>query len=274
MAELPEVGRLVLVDQVVLRTSLAQNLGQLGKLDEALALARDATERADRTLADDSLDRVDAHSTLAEVLRDVGQFDAALVESHKITAVTKRTVGERSERYGSAIAAEADSLAGLHRYREADTAYARACDIIAFRSGETTSEHAACLGQRAEIVEHLGRARDSLALADQAYSVLARVYGTAHPSVGAALYVRGLSHADLGEHDLALADLEQSLASYHAHAVAGGYVARSEWALAKLLWPSDRARANQLIDDAMTKLDSPAWRDVRDAIVAWRAANR
>ena len=46
MAELPEVGRPVLVDQVVLRIALAQNLGQLGKLDEALALARDATQRA------------------------------------------------------------------------------------------------------------------------------------------------------------------------------------------------------------------------------------
>jgi tetratricopeptide (TPR) repeat protein len=275
LARLPKTGPGVPSAAVIFRGRLAQNLSLLGKSTEAEAVAREGAEIADRTLGRDNLDRVVAHVNLAQVLEESGQLDKALVEIQGARRDIARLQSDRSERYGEVLGLEASILVDLDRVTEAETLFARACDVIAFQAGDGSSQEAECWMNESEALFRIGRSAEVVALMDKALPALVKTYGEDHPQVANALVTRGAAHHRLGHHVAATADLEKSIAMFAKVPIEGGHLAGAEWALAKELWRRDPTRAHALIETALKRFDtaSVTWSRTRADAAEWLATD-
>jgi eukaryotic-like serine/threonine-protein kinase len=264
-------GRSTTAGAVIFRQRLAINLAMLGEHAEAESLAREAVRIAEDTLAPEHIDRAITYGTFAEVLLQAGRLDEALEAIHTAQHVAARIEGERSARYGELTQVEAEILGELGRFAESARRFERACDILAFYTGEGSAAQAACWLGHAIM---LGRSRDlrgALALVDKTLPILVDAYGDLHPQVANAHLTRGSIRLDLEARDAAVADLEQAVALFEKLSLDAGHLAAAQFALAKALWPRDRDRAGALLDSAIATFQtaSESWAETREEATAW-----
>ncbi len=260
---------------VTFRQRLAVNLAFLGRTSEAEAFARDAVDLAEQHLPPKDHDRVEARGILAEVLVQAGKLKEALVEVRTAERAVAAIEGERSRGYGELLQGEADILQNLGHYAEADTVFARACDIAAFRHGERSPDHAAC--QLLQVMALVAADQDeaALALIERALPVLVTSFGEPHPQVANGFALRGHLRVALGQRDAGIADLERAIASFQKITVDPGHLAAAQWGLAQALWDKDRARAQAMIEDALKTFEhaSPTWATLHAEAKVWRETN-
>src|SRR5207302_3993870 len=115
----------------------------------------------------------------------------------------------------------------------AEQKIARACDVIAFQTGDESSAVAECRVNETTALVDLDRPAPALALIDKALPVLIKTYGDEHWEVGSALAQRGALHGRLGHHAAAVADLERAIAMFEQLAPEPGHLAAAKWALAR-----------------------------------------
>ncbi len=273
LAHLPASGPAVVSSAVIFRQRLAINLSLAGHDDDALAMAREAVALADKTLPTDSIDRHFAHSALAQVLESHGDYAAALVEAHASGEAIGKLRGERDERYGEALDLEATLLGELARFTESAAMFARACEILAFTLGDGASAQLSCVLAQSSALAGLHRDAEALALLEKIVPTYEAMYPHGHPQLANALVARGIERGATGKHREARADLERALAMFGDPAeLDPGHRAAAQFALAKELWPSTRAKS--LLDDAIVRFgrSSPTWRSTLAEAVAWRSA--
>ncbi len=261
--------------QIIYRERLASDLSSAGHDDEAIRVARDAVALADRELGGDNLDRWIAHSALAQTLDGAGQLDEALREAHVSTDGVRGVVGDRQERYGEVLQIEGSILDEIGRSREAVVALDRACDVIAFGAGDTSSEAATCWLQQASARSDSGNDPAAMVLVEKALPVLVRAYGELHPVVANAYLARGAVHAALGQRDGAIADFQRAVDDFGKLDADIGHLAGAEYGLAKELWPRDHARAERVLRQALDHFTNAGatWKDTRDEAAEWLATD-
>ncbi|HEX4454727.1 MAG TPA: protein kinase [Kofleriaceae bacterium] len=261
--------------QIIYRERLASDLSSAGHDDEAIRVARDAVALADRQLGGDNLDRWISHSALAQTLDGAGQLDEALREAHVSTIGVRGVVGDRQERYGEVLQIEGAILDELGRFREAVIALDRACDVIAFGAGDTSSEAATCWLQQASARSDAGNDPAAMALVEKALPVLVSAYGELHPVVANAYLARGAVRAALGQRDGAIADFQRAADDFGKLDADIGHLAGAEYGLAKELWPRDHARAERMLRQALDHFTNAGatWKDTRDEAAEWLATD-
>jgi tetratricopeptide (TPR) repeat protein len=259
--------------QIAFRERLAGDLSSAGHDDEAIGVARDGVALADRSLGKDNLDRWLAHAALAQTLDGAGQLDEALREAHESSVGVRAILGDRHERTGEVLAVEGVILDELDRYREAATTLDRACDIIDFGAGDSSSEAATCWLEQASAHSDLGDNTLALALVDKALPILRRAFGELHPTVANAFLAHGMIASTLGHHDDAIRDFERAAADFGKLDADIGHLASAETALAKELWPRDHARARQLMQQALDRKTGATWKAARDEAAEWLATD-
>ncbi|MDB4963998.1 MAG: serine/threonine kinase family protein [Myxococcales bacterium] len=259
--------------EIAFRMRLSVNLAALGETRDALAEAKHAVELSDRLYGQDTLDPWIAHANLAERLVDAGELEAGLAEILRAKPAFAKLSGERSERYGEVLSIEGAILVELARYRDAADRYARACDIIAFETGDDSSSTAWCWLDESHALAGLGTHGAALAVVERALEILRDAYPDDHPQLAEVYAVRGRLHAALAHVADATADLERAIAVFARTPMDPGQRADAEWELGKLLWPREPARARPLIEGATRTFSAggPRWERSRRAASAWLA---
>jgi tetratricopeptide (TPR) repeat protein len=268
-------GALPPIDEVIERDQLAMQLAGLGKVADARAEAERALAVADRALAPTQVERSSAHAALAQVDELAGELPAALDEVRAAEAFVERA-DERSGRFGELLWLEGSILIDMRRFDEADAKMARACDVTAFSTGDDSLRVASCLTDRAISLSARGRYGDALALFDRARPIVLRTVGEGHPVASTLLLERGKALLALGRRAEARGELEKARGALAELPGGVDQLADAELALARALWPDDRARSSALADDAIARLEAPGveHHDRLDAAKAWRSAHR
>ena len=255
LAHLPATGNGVVSAQIMFKGRLAVNLKTLGLTAEAVVVAREAKQLADASLGEDSLDRVIAHTSYAQCLEDDHQPAAALAESHAAVETLRRIAGDRTERYAEALMIEGWILVETEHYLAAEPKLARACDVIAFATGEASEQQAECWQYEAQALAGLARGPEALVLIDKTAKVFQQTYGDVHPKVAETIGVRGQIQAGMHHHGAAVADLEASIAMFTKLGDAG-HTASVQYALARELWQAERARGKAVMATAIATLST------------------
>jgi serine/threonine protein kinase/tetratricopeptide (TPR) repeat protein len=253
---------------------LSFNLMELGRTEEAVAVALEGRKLADATMGSDSEDRVEAQMAYAEALNSDGQHAKALIEIRDAEQKLAKLDGERNERYGNALEVDGAILLDLERYPEAEKVLVRACDVIAFHAGDNTTQEAQCRIAEVTALAGVGKVKEALALDEKVVAVLQGAYGDDHPSVVIALGERGELRTALGDRAGGLADLEEAVKRFDNHHDAPGRRAALSVALAEVLWSTDPQRAKQLLQDSLAVLSTiRSWADARAAAQELLATN-
>jgi len=274
LAHLPAAGSGVVTAQIMFKGRLAVNLKTLGRTREAVQFALEAKQLADRTLGEDSLDRVIAHSSYAQCLEDDHQPEVAMQEIHAVVETLKRISGDRTERYGEAVMIEGQILVQNGRYKEAEPKLARACDVIAFATGEGSETQAECWQYEAQALANLDRGPEALTLIAKSIEVIEHTYGEPHPRLAEALATRGQIHATMNQHAAAVADLEAAIAMFTKLADKG-HTASIQYSLARELWKLDHARGKALLTSALATFSTTEgnWTEELAAAKEWLATD-
>ena len=257
--------------EVAIRVNLASDLSSEGQVDEAEAVARAAVAITDRQAGARYIGWAGAHLALVQVLEDRGERETALAEIRRTEQALALLRGEHNEEYSQIMLAEADLLADLGRYDEAEQQYLRACDRIASATGDGSAQEAECWARHSFTLLQLGRAQDAIELVDKAMTVFEHVYGADHPKLANLLITRGGAHAKRGEHAAAVADFERAIVLYDKASLDPGYAGSAAWQLGQELWPRDPVRARKEIEDAHTRFEhaGPSWQAPRDEVARW-----
>lgn len=273
LAALPATGPNVVTGQVIYREQLAGILFNLGEAKEGEAMAREAVAIADRSFDQSNAERYTAHLNLAEVLAGAGKFKEALAEARVGVEGVGRTRGTRTGPYGEALRVEANTLTSLARFAEAEPLAARACEIIAFRATEDSTQYGACQIQHLQILGHLDRDNEALAICNKVLPMMVAKDGEPNPEVANAAYHCGVIHADVGDEASARALFERALATYTSAKLESGYAGQARWSLAKLLWRHDPERARKLMEQAVAdfKTSTAGWDAVAESARTWLA---
>jgi tetratricopeptide (TPR) repeat protein len=259
--------------EITFRTRLAFCLAMLGD-DAAEAEGRRALDLATKVLGADNLERALTLASFAQVLRQLGRLDEALVEAHAATTQVAKVSGRKTERYAETLYLEAEVLLDLTRYREANTAFTRACDIIEDLAGENEI-HQGCENRRAFTLSKLGKHTEALAIVDDALEDLEEMYGVAHVEVANAYLIRGMIRHALGRDDDAVLDLEVAYSVFDEYIHDAGSIAATEFALGQALWKKEPKRARELVETAINGFaPQSAWNATRSEAIAWLAKRR
>ena len=157
----------------------AIDLAILGRFEEAEQVAREAVALAD-TLGEDSLDRYLVRLDLADILQRAGRNREALPIVEDAVRAIGRIRGERDQHYAEALELEGLSLFHAGRFASAERKLARACDILAFGTGDHSTAVALCASGHARALAKLGRVREARVLLDRSVYVLERTHGRDH----------------------------------------------------------------------------------------------
>jgi tetratricopeptide (TPR) repeat protein len=254
---------------------LAANLSQLGQSAQAETEMRRAVEIADRTLPETQLGRPFAHQLLANLLQYAGHYDEALTEITGALAGFAKIMGVRSQHYGGALSVRGEIMNQLGRYREAEALLARACEIVAFTSGDDSAYYARCEGRHCTALAGLGRDAEVLPRADHIVAILDKIHDAPSPEVADAFVRRGTAHAALHHHRAAIADLERAVAIAQNVRSEPGILASAQWRLGKELWTDQpqRARAQLAAALALFETTDASWSGERREAAAWLASH-
>ncbi|MBA3503385.1 MAG: serine/threonine protein kinase, partial [Deltaproteobacteria bacterium] len=233
------------------RERLAINLALLGESAEAEKLAREAVAIAEQTLPEGNVDRAIVHTTLGQVLHTIGKSEPGLAEVRLGAKMFVKVMGERNERYGEILALEGNILVETEQYAEAAKVLARACEIVASGFNTFTSQYAECLLSHAIALDGIGKTKAALVLADEALDTLELIDGDTHPRVASAHVQRGALRVVAGRQADAIVDFEVAIAAFEKLTLEPGHLAGAKWALGRTLWKSQRARAKQLVEEAV-----------------------
>jgi tetratricopeptide (TPR) repeat protein len=257
----------------VILEQIAMNLSLTGQTEAAVQAAGRAAEIADRTWPETQIRRPLAHYELARILSVAGRSAEALPEITGVLAALEKLQGPRSRHYGDALQIRGEILIDLGRPAEAEPLLARACEISAFTTGDTTARYASCEVTDAAALEALHHHAEALARLDHAVATMIKSVGAAHPAVGEALILRGAAHAALGHHRAALGDFERAVELLRKADIEPGYLANAKWSLSKELWPNDPARARVELAAALSLFETTGgkWSKPRSAAAAWLA---
>jgi len=166
-----------------------------------------------------------------------------------------------------------DILVDLGRAAEAEPLLARACDIVAFASGEDGGQFASCEIRHARALAGLRRHPAALAKLRTAIPQLISARGAAHPEVADALVTRGTTSAVLHGRPAAIADFERAIEILEHQEIDPGYLAAARWRLARELWQAQPVRAHAEIKSALQLFEraSGGWAKERAEAVTWLA---
>ena len=193
------------------RFNIALDLRVAGRLDEALAAARDALQLLeDRGLH--NLLRAKLHYLLSVIAAERGDLEVALAEAEATFGAVERIPGPRGIDRAWAL----DRLAAVLRERgELDRSLATfdaALAALAAAPERDDTITGTTLNNRADVLLSLGRAREALAEHSRALELFRSGSADAAQHIPFALKGIGLAHIELGDPNAALAPLREAAA--------------------------------------------------------------
>ncbi len=206
---------------------------QQGKADEAYALSRQALQIYEAKLDPDSPDIARALSNLSVFGDALLRFDEGEALRARALAIYERTRGKGSPIWQSVRVEDARAL--LAR-RQAKRGLECILEVRALQEqgglSKVAPTYLRTLLLQGDLLREAGRASEAVAVLEQVREGILKTYGASGERYGDFLARRGVARAMLGDHRLAIADLEESLRLQPTLMVGSSYPAVARAALA------------------------------------------
>lgn len=177
---------------------------QVGDLDSALALAREAVRIWELPRNNNNSNVGSGYSQIGTLLRTLGDYEASRVMLTKAVEIRRRSVAPTSGQLATAL----DNLAGLHEemgdYRAAVPLREETLRIRSAATNDANGELAIALDNLARLRFTLREYADARVLSDSAIAVAERAFGRENPRLQVILNTRGDVLRRAGELDAAL----------------------------------------------------------------------
>ncbi len=152
-----------------------------GRMDEALAAAREGLELIERSSLRDNPIWGQTLTTLGVMLRDRGELEEAQQVLDRAVNFAERVIGSESIEYATALYHKAWLVHRLGRTEEALGIYERTCPIMGGAIGELHPRYAGCLSDHSLILSVLQRYDEAAVQLRRATEVWERVLPAGHP---------------------------------------------------------------------------------------------
>jgi len=175
-------GDLPAEQRIGIRLRKARVLGNVGRLEEALALAQAVSGEA-AALPPTSRTRLLAEASLAGLECDAGRFERCRERFARVLPVQRSALGDDDEDTQESVQGLAVAMAGLGRYDEAGALYRELIERCRRRYGEGDPHVLRVLNSLAINEMEAGRYPQAEALLRQGLPQAERAFGSAHPMV-------------------------------------------------------------------------------------------
>ena len=213
---------------------------------------------------------------LGSALEDEGKAAEAVEAFRRVAKIYEATRGPTHPDVADALHSLGNALSDLHSDDEAMRTYERALAIVDAATDADADSVSRLLSDFAELLRRRKDDARAERLLLRAVAIDEKGQGDA-AEIGYPLTVLGELYATSGRAVAARQSLERALTAREAPSVHPAARARTELALATLLWdvPADRARALELARAAKSRQphDTPPGREAYDAITRWLAAH-
>ena len=270
-AEAVEVRRRLGTDSAALAmdlAGLARTLRDLGKVDSALVLMREASTIRRQLFAENDLQAIRALHDLAYVLRAQGELDSAEVLYRKVIPGLREHADSGARFLGAALNNLAFLLMTKGEYAEAEQFYREA--VATERRWGAPPRVAMALNNLASVLAYQERDEEAEATFREAVAVREEHWGPRHRRVGQSYYVLGTFLLTRGDTLAAEENYRKAVAIYaEALGADDGRTARAKAALATTLLAERRYdEAERLLLEAYPILrdDPSAEAYARDAL--------
>jgi tetratricopeptide (TPR) repeat protein len=209
---------------------------------------------------------------LGDMLVTAGRVDEGVATLERVVAIQERARGANHPATAIALLSLGTAKRAQGKLDEAIACQERAVRIYRETQGARSPHTALAETGLGEALISKGQYAQAVPLLEGALSVFTEAYGRKHANTAYALSDLGRAYLGVGKPDKALPLLEEALA-----ARAGGEtpeLAETRFLLARALWDGggDRARAIELAEAAMPKLDAGGAADLD--VKKWLAARR
>jgi tetratricopeptide (TPR) repeat protein/tRNA A-37 threonylcarbamoyl transferase component Bud32 len=256
--------------------NLAGALSGADMNDEALALFERALAISQLTYDPLHPKICQAFTNLALILDDLGRLDEAKANYDRALFIAERALGPDHDQVAFVLSGLALLLVEEHRPREALARAERALAIRRRLLGSAHPQVAYTLMILARVDSELGRFTRALAHAQEAVRILQNTIDERSPQLTHALVEVGRAQLGLHAAHNALPILKRAVELRRDGDAAPSEMAEAEFLLARALWETgERARAHELADQALARLESSKTghaKDLGDAVRAWLAA--
>lgn len=253
----------------------ASALTNEGRMPDAIVDFQRALSIEEKLDKGPSVRQAECNSGMARALTESGRYAEALAALDRACAIYVRLFGPDFPTIGELELSRGFILRNLDRGDEAVAAMQRA---LAARERNHGPDHPAvveALVYLGDVLRWRGRPADGVAYLERAIAVGERIH-TPYPDVPVAMINLGWAHLDLHEPARARADFERALAHPKAHELSVE-IGEAKLGLGEALWPSDRARATALFDEARVIFDKNTNAEAKDReaeMTRWIAAHK
>jgi tetratricopeptide (TPR) repeat protein len=244
-----------------------------GRMDDARAHAERALAIRRDSLGPDHPDVAFALTNLGEVYLAADDLDRAESYARQALELRERQLGDDHPALGAPLGTLASVATERGNYDTAQQLLERALAIFGEAVGDDHPSIALYHSRMGELQAARGNHELALTSFARVVALLEPAVGDDHPDIAATLTSAGLSELALGRRADAVATLERALSIAEGDVVPAQVRGEAEYALARALPRSDRARRRQLATAAADRLRTAGDADQADEIDRWLAGN-
>ncbi|KAN0083436.1 hypothetical protein V8E54_002524 [Elaphomyces granulatus] len=185
---------------IIAINNVAVSLQSQGKLDEAVAMEREALEKM-RVIGAEHPETIRAASNLAKMILDQGKLDEAVTMMREVVEKRKRVLGEE---HSDTIAATSSLATALYDQGKLDEAVTMEKEVVEKRKRILGEEHPDTIAATSSLAMTLydqGKLDEAVRMQKEVVEKRKRILGEEHPDTITAMQNLGITLRSLGKHD-------------------------------------------------------------------------
>lgn len=190
------------------RDDLALVLVDRGDNDQALVLAADNIELAERAWADDNPERLNIYGTRGYVLARSGNVEEALGYFQRQLAGRQQVLDDNDPSTATAMINVSAALGALGRFEESLVVNRSAVELLERSKGQRHPDTMRAMANLATTLHRSGHSQRAIELLEEAVALRSDVMGPGHPLTLRAMLNLSSVYTAKGEHDRALELIE------------------------------------------------------------------
>ncbi len=221
-----------------------------GDYQRALDLHKRALAMREKALGPDHPEVATTLNNLGIAAERLGQFDEALAAYRRAIAIREGALGKGHSSLAGLLNNVGIIYLRTQRPAEAVPYFERALRIKEATYGPDSPRVGTTLDNLAIALDGQDRYADALPLLQRSLSITQKALGADHPDAAYTMTTMGECYLGLGRRRDAVTVLERATALRKGHDIPAADAAETQLALARALWPQDRARARALAKTA------------------------
>ena len=217
-----------------------------GDYQRALELQQRALAMREKALGPDHPEVATALNNLGITAERLGRFDEALAAYRRAIAIREGSLGKGQSSLAGLLNNVGIIYLRTQRPGDAVPYLQRALRIKEATYGPDNPRVGTTLDNLAIALDGLDRYDEALPLLQRSLSITEKALGADHLDATYTLTTLGECYLGLGRRHDAVAALQRAIALRKGHDIAAADAAETQLALARALWPQDRARARAL----------------------------